>query len=190
MVAQSNPEKRAPEPLELVQLFVNSVDYETGQEELASPAALRAWLLARGLIAAGEPVTEGDLRRILDTREGLRALLLANNGLPLDAAALERLNRAASRAGVRLRFGEDGRAELEPDATGVDAAIARLMAIVAAAAAEGTWGRLKACPNESCLWAFYDHSKNRSAKWCRMEECGNLEKARAYRERRRRRETA
>jgi predicted RNA-binding Zn ribbon-like protein len=86
-----------------------------------------------------------------------------------------------------LRFDPDGSARLEPDAAGVDGAIARVMAIVATATAEGSWRRLKACVNETCQWAFYDHSKNRSGKWCRMEECGNVEKARAYRERQRRR---
>ncbi|MDQ5834857.1 MAG: CGNR zinc finger domain-containing protein, partial [Actinomycetota bacterium] len=49
----------------------------------------------------------------------------------------------------------------------------------------GQWERLKACPRETCFWAFYDRSKNRSGRWCRMEECGNIEKARAFRERKR-----
>ncbi|MGH2778535.1 MAG: CGNR zinc finger domain-containing protein, partial [Actinomycetota bacterium] len=31
--------------------------------------------------------------------------------------------------------------------------------------------------------AFYDHSKNRSGKWCTMRVCGNRAKTRAYRER-------
>jgi len=49
----------------------------------------------------------------------------------------------------------------------------------------GRWERLKACPREECEWAFYDKSKNRSGRWCSMEACGNIEKARAFRERRR-----
>ena len=57
------------------------------------------------------------------------------------------------------------------------------MAIVAAAVEQGTWARLKACHRDPCFWAFYDHSKNRSGRWCRMEDCGNIEKARAFRER-------
>jgi predicted RNA-binding Zn ribbon-like protein len=186
MVAEGSPDKRAPEPLDIVQRFVNSADLETGEEDLTSPEALRTWLAERGLMRPHEHVTDGDLRRALDVREGLRALLLANNGEPLDAIAVERLNRAASRAGVRLRFDAEGSAELEPDAAGVDGAIARLLATVARAHADGTWSRLKACVHDACRWAFYDHSKNRSGKWCRMEVCGNVEKARAYRERKRR----
>jgi predicted RNA-binding Zn ribbon-like protein len=56
---------------------------------------------------------------------------------------------------------------------------------VAASAEQGTWERLKACPRDCCLWAFYDTSKNRSKRWCSMESCGNVEKARAFRYRQR-----
>jgi predicted RNA-binding Zn ribbon-like protein len=181
----SSPAKTAPQPLYLVQRFVNSVDRETGEDELESPDALRLWFAERGLIDAGERLGDADLARALDVREGLRAVLLANNGLPLDEHKLERLDSAVSRAGVRVRFrpGEDP--ELVPDSTGVDGAIAKLMAIVAAAVGQGRWERLKACPRDECEWAFYDRSKNRSGRWCKMEVCGNIEKARAFRERRR-----
>jgi predicted RNA-binding Zn ribbon-like protein len=47
-----------------------------------------------------------------------------------------------------------------------------------------TWSRLKACRDDTCKWAFYDHSKNRSGHWCSMEVCGSRHKARQYRERR------
>jgi predicted RNA-binding Zn ribbon-like protein len=168
-----------------VQRFVNSVDLEDGDEEFSTPDALRSWLVERDLMDADEEVTEGDLRRAIDVREGLRALLLANNGLPLDEAKIERLDRAASRAGVRVRFRPGATPELVPDAGGVDGAIARLMSIVAGAVEGEQWERLKACPRDDCEWAFFDRSKNRSGRWCKMEVCGNQAKARAYRERRR-----
>ena len=50
--------------------------------------------------------------------------------------------------------------------------------------ATGTWERLKVCRQESCRWAFYDNTKNRSGVWCNMASCGNRAKARAYRARR------
>jgi predicted RNA-binding Zn ribbon-like protein len=182
---ESAPEKTAPQPLYLVQRFVNSVDLETGEDELTSPDALRGWLAERGLMDGAEPVAERDLARALEVREGLRALLRANNGEPLDEEKVERLDRAVARAGVRMRFRPGSAPALEPDAAGVDGALARLMAIVAAALEQGRWERLKACRRERCHWAFFDNSKNRSGRWCRMEECGNKEKARAFRERRR-----
>ncbi len=181
----SPPEKTAPEPLALVQRFVNSIDLENGEDELESPEALRAWFASRELMGPRQRVGQADLRGAIEVREGLRALLLRNNGLPLDEQKVARLDSVAGRAGVRVSFraGEDP--VLVPGAQGADGALARLLAIVAAAVADGSWRRLKACPREECEWAFYDHSKNRSGRWCLMEDCGNLEKARAFRERRR-----
>ena len=184
MITETQPErKEAPGELELVRNFVNTLDVEDQEEDLGSLEQLRDWLVERELMDAGDPITDGDLRRAIDVREGLRAILLANNGSPYDEGAIERLDRAASRAGLRLRFHPGGCAEFEPDATGVDGALARLLAIVAEARVEGEWERLKACADHGCQWAFYDKSKNRSKKWCRMEVCGNVAKARSYRER-------
>jgi predicted RNA-binding Zn ribbon-like protein len=181
----STAAKTAPQPLYLVQRFVNSVDLETGEDELVSPDALRAWFAERDLMDAGDPVSAADLKRAVDVREGLRAVLRRNNGLPLDDQAVERLDRAVGRAAVRVRFAPGRDPELVADVAGVDGAIARLMAIVAAAVEQGRWERLKACPREACEWAFYDKSKNRSGRWCSMDACGNIEKAKAFRERRR-----
>jgi predicted RNA-binding Zn ribbon-like protein len=182
---ESPPEKTAPEQLRLVQRFVNSLDLEDGEDELGSPQALRAWLAERELIATRASVGPADLRRALDVREGLRALLLRNNGLEFDPDKVERLDRAAAHAGVRVSFSAAAEPTLAPAGDGVDAALARLLAIVGTAVADGTWERLKACPREDCEWAFYDRTKNRSGRWCRMDQCGNLAKARAFRERRR-----
>ncbi len=184
-LGESTPAKTAPQPLYLVQRFVNSVDLETGEDELANPDALRHWFAERGLMDADDPVSRADFTRAIDVREGLRAVLLQNNGQPLDKEAVERLDRAVGRAAVRVRFSPGRDPELVTDASGIDGAIARLMAIVAAAVEHGRWERLKACPRDECEWAFYDKSKNRSGRWCSMEACGNIEKARAFRERRR-----
>jgi predicted RNA-binding Zn ribbon-like protein len=182
---ETSAAKTAPDALYLVQRFVNSVDLESGEDELDSPEALGAWFAERELMEKGGPVSPADLRRALDVREGLRAVLLEHNGLPLDEERVRRLDQAVGRAPVRVRF-EPGRdPELVASCEGVDGAIARLMAMVAAGVEGGTWERLKACPREECEWAFYDKSKNSSGRWCSMESCGNIEKARAFRERRR-----
>ena len=64
-----------------------------------------------------------------------------------------------------------------------DDAVGQVLAIVAVAAADGTWERLKACPADDCHWAFYDFSRNHSRTWCTMSTCGNRAKARTYRAR-------
>ncbi|HET8648795.1 MAG TPA: ABATE domain-containing protein, partial [Gemmatimonadales bacterium] len=40
--------------------------------------------------------------------------------------------------------------------------------------------RLKECGQDDCRWIFLDLSKNRSRRWCTMEECGNRAKARRH----------
>ena len=187
MAGLRQPGGRAPAPVELrlVQQFVNSVDREHGPELFADAAGLGDWLIERDLLPAGAAVSELEWRQALDVREGLRALALHNNGAALDAEAIARLNAAARSADLVVRVGATGRAALIPVRGGVDGALARLLGDVARAMAAGTWARMKACPNDVCHWAFYDHSRNGSGTWCSMRICGNRTKGRAYRRRRR-----
>jgi predicted RNA-binding Zn ribbon-like protein len=173
----------APDELELVRAFVNTADLEDDEEELDSPAAFKAWLLEVGLLGRGADVVEPDLRRAIDVREALRALLVANAGGALDPRAPVTLDQAARRAGLALRFAPGGTSRLEPAAAGVDGAIGQILARVAEAMSDGSWARLKACRRETCAWAFYDHTKNHSGVWCEMAVCGNRAKAEAYRRR-------
>jgi predicted RNA-binding Zn ribbon-like protein len=46
----------------------------------------------------------------------------------------------------------------------------------------GPLDRLKAC--EDCPWLFLDTSRNRSRRWCSMDDCGSRSKMRRYRARR------
>lgn len=183
MIAEATPDKRAPEPLRLVQQFVNTAELDEDAEDLTSPKALREWMAARDLADPKAEVTDADLSRALEVREGLRAVLYTHNGGERDDEALDRLERAAARASLRATFAGDCSPRLTPAAKGTDAGLARLLAIIARSAADGTWDRLKACAGLHCRWAFYDKSKNRSGRWCSMATCGNLHKARAYRER-------
>jgi predicted RNA-binding Zn ribbon-like protein len=172
----------APEPLRLVQEFVNTIDIEEGRDELAQPGALRAWLADRGLMDRGD-VSEDERRRAVEVREAIRVLLLANGGAPLEPEALAPLNAAGAEARLGFRVRDDGRAELEPESSGIAGALGRLLAIVYTSMADGTWRRLKACANETCRWAFWDSSRNQTGKWCSMAVCGSRAKSRAYRAR-------
>ncbi|MEA2448819.1 MAG: hypothetical protein QOG63_751 [Thermoleophilaceae bacterium] len=183
--AEDHP-KAAPGDLNHVRRFVNTLDLEDGSDSIGSPDELRAWLAERELVDAATELSAGDVRQAQAFREALRKLLLANNGDPLDADAVDAVNEASKRAELQVRVNAEGEAALVPVRTGVEGAIGRLLAIVFRAQADGTWARLKACAlHDSCEWAFYDWSKNRSGTWCDMAVCGNRAKARAYRERRR-----
>ena len=180
--------KPAPGNLELIRAFVNTRDIEAGTDVFTDAPSLRDWLAGHGLAAPGIRVARADVEAARDVRESLRAMLLANNGEPLDPGAPETLSGAAARARFSIAFDGPLRASMEPQAGGVAGALGRLLAIVARSMAEGTWQRFKACANDACEWAFYDAARNHSRKWCEMAVCGNRMKARAYRERERERE--
>jgi predicted RNA-binding Zn ribbon-like protein len=202
----SQPGARAPAPgrLALVQSFLNShydleTETEAGADLLATPRALTDWLARRGLIdGGGASLSSEDHQRALAAREALRELARANNHAAppdLDAAppggqapppdvraAVAALNQAARGAAAELRFGATGpplvvAAEL---ASRLDRALGVVLAVTASAMLAGNWERLKVCPGEHCGWAFYDHSRNRSGRWCSMAVCGGRAKARAY----------
>jgi predicted RNA-binding Zn ribbon-like protein len=177
--------KEAPGDLAVVRAFVNTRDIDHGVEELDAPEALVAWLAGQGLIDVHATARPGDVRRAVRFREALRDLLLSNNdghSMPIEAGRA--LNEVAARARLRLRVDEGGAARLEVTGDTVDAALGRLLVTVYRAMEDDTWPRLKACREDTCQWAFYDHSKNRSGHWCSMEVCGSRNKARQYRERR------
>jgi predicted RNA-binding Zn ribbon-like protein len=170
----------APGELGLVQRFVNTADLGQGTDRFADPVGLAAWLGDNGM--AAEIDTAGR-DRVVAAREAIRKLLLANHGAEPDQEAIATLDRAAK---ITVAFDAAGTARLEPaNPDGVDGVLARLLAIVANAQSDGTWSRLKACPSDTCHWAFYDRSRNRSRTWCAMSVCGNRAKARSYRARHR-----
>jgi predicted RNA-binding Zn ribbon-like protein len=198
----------SPNGLDLVIDFVNTLDIDRNVDELHGPPALDAWLAGRDLSSAPpHPASELELGNAIELREALRTLMLANNGhAQLDrspspdvdtahgehdpnrgtdeqALASSRLERAARRGELGVHFADGATVSLEPGASGVDGALARILVPVAHAMADGHWQRVKACRAADCAWAFYDRSRNRSGVWCEMAVCGNRTKVRAYRDR-------
>jgi predicted RNA-binding Zn ribbon-like protein len=205
--AQPGDREPAPGDLALVQSFINShydLEHDHGAELFATPAGLGEWLAARGLIERAH-LGPRDLRRAIAVREGLRTVARANTGSgqtgrlgapPAYAntrsvetagvdAALAALNDAARGATVEIRLHPHGSRFTPSERGGLDSAIGVLLATVAAAMIDGSWSRLKVCPGRHCGWAFYDHSRNQSGRWCSMAVCGGRAKARAHYRRRR-----
>lgn len=194
---QPGAREPAPGELALVQSFINShydLEFEHGADLLATPAALERWLSRRALLGSepGAPaLTEGGVSRAIAVREGLRALARTNGGhgpTPTKfaaASALAELNQAARGATIEVRFGDGGPRFICGPGAALDRALALLLAIAARAMIDGSWGRLKICPGDDCGWAFFDHSRNQSGRWCSMAVCGGRAKARAHYRRRR-----
>jgi predicted RNA-binding Zn ribbon-like protein len=172
--------KPAPMPLLVLQSFVNTWEGDSGVDLLADPIEGPRWLREVGL-AHGSEV---DLARARAIRESIRSLLVQNAHAeasePIDLAPLRSL---ASAARLRAVVRDDGSVDVQPgDDDG--AALAALVLIIRDAQRDGSWGRLKACRNPDCRWAYYDRSHAGRGAWCDMAVCGNRMKNRNLRSRR------
>jgi predicted RNA-binding Zn ribbon-like protein len=186
--------KDVPAELRLVESFANSVDVDTGQDDLDSTARFERWLEEHGF-AATSSETELDLARQI--RAALRDDLVAHHGShaseaevqpgAADADARARLDALSAEVPLRASFGA-GPAGLAPMGVGVTAMLGEVLASVVVAEREGVWPRLKICREDTCQWVYYDRSKNASKTWCSMQVCGNRNKTRAYRGRRKQQE--
>ena len=136
---QPGNRRPAPGDLELVQTFLNSRWDLTSrnEEELASPGAVSTWLVEHGLFDRPRPLTESDLRRVLEVREGLRELLFVNNGAVEDPEVVARLNRALEAPRIYVQLAVADTPEFTPQPRDIDGAMALIATIVALSQLDG-----------------------------------------------------
>jgi predicted RNA-binding Zn ribbon-like protein len=174
--------------------FVNTVDCHTSarpKEYLVSYAALVAWGGHAGLLqnqaaaallaeAARHPA-EAAVALAVATR--LRAALyriFTGAAVPDDVAALNRVladeRRQARVAQTTSGFTWDWALD--------ESRLDQLLWPIACSAAElltsADLALVRECEGERCSWLFLDTSRNRTRRWCSMEDCGNRAKARRY----------
>jgi predicted RNA-binding Zn ribbon-like protein len=174
--------------------FINTLEFsgDASSDEIATPAAALAWLLARGLVhpeavpadSVGEPL----VTRLREARTAFREVADAVFHQRAPArAALDEVNRTLrSREIVQLEPSHDGvsvghRHEGDP----IDDALARLAEPLVAEIAGGRPERLRICANDACRWVFFDASPTGRRRWCSMASCGNRAKAARHRARHR-----
>jgi len=172
----------APQPLRVIQQFVNTYNHELGdnRDRLRSLREAREWLIEHSLLEPARKLTANDLKRLRSLRETMRGLV----GLSGDSesSALQDLSYDLG-GGIRMNvaIASDGRVRLEPTGAVVERIAGSLLVIVHEAMVTESWSRMKLC--RQCEWLFFDHSRNRSGSWCAMAVCGNRAKNRAYRKR-------
>jgi predicted RNA-binding Zn ribbon-like protein len=169
-------ESGVPESLWLVESLLNSVDVESGRDDLDELPRFQRWLRDHGRGSAANAATEADLSLARDLRDALRDELDGAG----DPSGLDRL---AAGIGLVARFTGDGRVGLVPADAGVRGVLGEVLTAVVRAEHEGAWRRLTICSADACRYVYYDRSKNGSRRWCSMAVCGNRSKTRAYRER-------
>jgi len=123
------------------------------------------------------------LRELRDLLKAIVDLIAAGKAIPI--SLWDRMNEflAGSPFIRQMELAEGGYAlEPVPLKSDVAALTARIAADFCRTIAEGEPERIKICANKDCLWVFYDHSKNRSRRWCEGDTgCGSLMKVRRFR---------
>jgi len=177
--------------------FANTVDWHAGgapEDRLQDYAGLAEWAAAAGVVTQetarrlirASRVRPGESERVfkraLAFRESMYRILAgiaqgrrpdpkdiaAVNGVIGDA--LGRLQLRAETGGFRLDWPEG-----EGKLARVLWPIARSLSDLLAA---GDLTRLRQCADDrGCGWLFMDSSRNRSRRWCSMDDCGNRAKA-------------
>ena len=171
----------APGELRLVQAFLNSVDFESGTDELSSVQGFGSWLERHALMPEEAEIGDGDLQRAIEFRESLRQLVAAGESASRELGAA--VDRALASARLSARFEAGGELHFEPAATGFAGVLSRFLAIIAEAQNARLWSRLKICASGTCRAAFYEAAANRTRLWC-LPRCGSRVRGRDWRRRR------
>lgn len=178
--------------------FVNTVAWRLGEEVREDLCAYSDWIrwagrvgllareeveLALGWAERHPAEAEAVLVRVVGLREAIYRVLRAQvDGCRPPEADLALINEAVREAyatiGLRVR-----KAGFLLELEGRDDSIPALWRLIRSTAdllISPELGLLRVCAGRKCGWLFLDRSRNRARRWCRMGDCGNLEKARRY----------
>jgi predicted RNA-binding Zn ribbon-like protein len=169
--------------------LANTVGDDRVPDPLEDYAAFTAWAARIGAIdesvagrltararerpaAGGRALTEA--RSLRATVDAVFRAVAAGSSPPEPALAhlVQRAGEAVERAGLVGR-------ELAWDGDELERPLWPLAVSALDLLRHGPLDRLKAC--EDCPWLFLDTSRNRSRRWCSMEDCGTRVKMRRYR---------
>jgi predicted RNA-binding Zn ribbon-like protein len=156
---------------------------------LTCPPDVVEWLVRAGALEAPAPAPRGLLGQARDLREAIDSCVVsAVAGAAADPAAVAVVDEWLAFAGARPRLALDpqGRPLLGERSAGDSPR--RALGLIALDAAQmlGTpaeRGRVRICASETCSARFFDRSPAGRRRWCSMQACGNVEKARRHRAR-------
>ena len=117
-------------------------------------------------------------------RESIWAVFsaLASGESPRDSD-LELIGDAAAAGAARSRLVHDKNGvvwSLGSDADELERPLWDVARSAADLLTSGDHDRIKECASTTCEWVFLDRSRNRSRRWCDMNDCGNRAKARRF----------
>ncbi len=186
--------------------FVNTVSArgkEEAREYLSTYGDLLTWARMEGVIKPAKAIgllaiAEESPRKAAralgaarDLREAIHALVVAHSrGKKPAATSLEKFNAHLHRALAERRMTHvrgEFKTRFDPGSEALESPLWPIVVDTAELLVTQEAARLRECPvpDGGCGWVFLDTSKNNRRQWCRMEDCGNLAKARRFRARRR-----
>jgi predicted RNA-binding Zn ribbon-like protein len=167
--------------------LANTIGDDRVPDPLEDYAAFAAWAARTGVIdeAVARRLTArargAAATRALAEARSLRATIdavfraLATGGAPPPDA----LGRLVQRAGAAVERSHLSGRDLVWDGDHLERPLWPLAVSALDLLRVGPLDRLKAC--HDCPWLFLDTSRNRSRRWCSMEDCGTRVKMRRYR---------
>jgi predicted RNA-binding Zn ribbon-like protein len=184
--------------------FANTADWHASDqpvEFLTSYSDLVAWSQHVGILtdhqaqrllkkAARRPEdATAVLERAIALREAIYRIFSAiSRGRPPQAADLATFNAELSEALAQSRIVSTAQG-FTWDWAGAEGALDQMLWPVVHDAAglltSEDLDRVGQCADDRCGWLFLDTSRNRSRRWCSMEDCGNRAKARRHYKRKR-----
>ncbi|MEI7986517.1 MAG: CGNR zinc finger domain-containing protein [Armatimonadota bacterium] len=121
-----------------------------------------------------------------EMREDFRRFLIANNEGTLESTNLEAVNSWFAKLGsptiaqVTDKFVLDYQSSLSETVPPELSIILRSgLELITSPA----FSKVRKCANPQCVLWYLDTTKSRTRRWCSMTMCGNVEKARSFRER-------
>jgi predicted RNA-binding Zn ribbon-like protein len=154
-------------PLQLIQVFANTLGASPGADQLGTREEAAAWLRAAGLLAAEAGLSNSEHAALLRLRGSIRDVLAAHAGGRQDADAAARLTRALADGRLVLTVDAVGAVQLASAArSSYPNLVADIAVAVAGSAASGAWLRLKVCSVPHCGQAFYDESASAAVRHC------------------------
>ncbi|UCF79086.1 MAG: ABATE domain-containing protein [Candidatus Eiseniibacteriota bacterium] len=176
--------------------FANTADWhasDSPHEQLRTYEDLVDWAIHSGILdkASGEQLlleaarhpsaARGVLKRAVTLRESLyRIFVAAVAAQTPDAANLNILNEELARALRRLRLTCDCSRwawDWKEDDRALDSMLWPVVRSAADVLTSHKHAKVGQCADDrGCGWLFLDLSKNRSRRWCAMEDCGNRAK--------------
>jgi predicted RNA-binding Zn ribbon-like protein len=167
-------------PRETLHRYQDLLAWASGQQLLAAGSAQSLARRARRAPRAAAAV----YRRAIALREAIyRIFLSLRDGAVPERDDVQRLNEELQRAlpHYRVEFGDaEPRWTLAAGSAALDLPLWPIVhSALEVLLAERLRARVGQCADpEGCGWLFLDLSKNRSRRWCSIQECGNRAKQR------------